>query len=230
MKTALFAALMLAASLTPVLAQTAVPRTLTMAGQGEMRAAPDTVTLSAGVTSEAPTAAAALAANTNRMQGVFAALKKMGIADKNMQTANFSVSPQYTNGANNQPPRVTGYQVRNQVQVRLEDVSKLGSALDALVSAGANEMNGIDFAIRDTAPLLTEARAQAVANAKAKAETYAKAAGVTLGAILSISESENQGPRPVFAMAMQARADKAVPVAAGEESVTAQVSIVWEIR
>ena len=140
MKNALIAALLLAAGLAPALGQT-TPRSLTMSGQGEVRAAPDTVTLSAGVTSEAPTAAAALSTNTARMQSVFAALKKLGLADKDMQTSNFSVSPQMTED-NNRPPRVTGYQVRNQVQVRLDDVTKLGAALDALVSAGATVTAG----------------------------------------------------------------------------------------
>jgi hypothetical protein len=204
-----------------------------MSGQGEVRAAPDTVTLSAGVTSEAPTAAAALAANTARMQSVFAALKKLGLADKDMQTANFSVSPEMapqTANNNNQPPHVTGYQVSNQLQLRLDDVSRLGPALDALVTAGANQMNGIDFSIKDSAPLLAEARADAVSDARAKAETYAKAAGVSLGPILSIGENAGQGPRPVYMALPMARAAKAVPVAAGEESITAEVSIVWEIH
>lgn len=227
MKEAIFVALILAAGMIPASAQTA-PRTLTMSGQGEERAAPDTVTLSAGVASDAPTAAAALAANTARMQSVFAALKKLGIADKDMQTANFSVSPQMTN-AGNQPPHVTGYQVSNQVQLRLDDVGKLGAALDALVGAGANQMNGVEFSIRDSANLMTQARNDAVADAKAKADTYAKAAGVTLGPILSISESDNPGPRPVF-MAVRAMAGKAVPAVAGEESIAANVSIVWEIH
>ena len=229
MKSAVLAALVLAAGLVPAQAQTAAPRTLTMTGQGEVRAAPDSVTLSAGVTVQGPTAAAALAANTTRMQEVFAALKKLGVADKDMQTNNFSVSPLMSDG-NNQPPRVTGYQVNNQVRVRLDDVGKLGAALDALVAAGANQMNGVEFTIKDPAPLLTEARGDAVADARAKAQTYAKAAGVSLGPILSISENENAGPRPIYAAMPMVRAAKAVPVAAGEESVTAQVSIVWEIH
>jgi uncharacterized protein YggE len=228
MKSALLAALILAAGLVPALAQTS-PRTLTMNGEGEVRAAPDSVTLSAGVTSQAPSAAAALAANTTRMQSVFAALKKLGVADKDMQTSNFSISPQMSD-AGNQPPHVTGYQVNNQVRVGLDDVSKLGAALDALVTAGANQMNSVDFTIKDSAPLLSDARGQAVADARAKAETYAKAAAVTLGPILSISENENSGPRPVYAPMPMMRAARAVPVAAGEESVTAQVSIVWEIH
>jgi uncharacterized protein len=228
MKSALLAALILAVGLSPAIGQTS-PRTLTMSGQGEVRAAPDSATLSAGVISQAPSAAASLAANGVRMQSVFAALKKLGVADNDMQTSDFSVSPQMSDAAN-VPPHVTGYQVNNEVRVRLDDVSKLGAALDALVTAGANLMNSVDFTIKDSAPLLAEARSQAVADARTKAETYAKAAGVSLGQILSISENENSGPRPVYAPMPMIRAAKAVPVAAGEESVTAQVSIVWEIH
>lgn len=204
-------------------------RTLTMSGQGEVKAAPDTVTLSAGVTVQAPTAAAALAADSNRMQGVMTALKKLGVADKNIQTSQFSVAPQYAN-TDGQAPRLTGYQVTNEVSVRLDDVDKLGATLDALATAGANQMNGINFLIADGTALLTQARQQAVADALTKAQTYAKAAGVTLGPILSISESDNGGPRPLYMTAMAARAPKAVPVAMGEESVTANVSIVWQIQ
>jgi uncharacterized protein YggE len=214
----------------PALAQTPAPRTLSMNGQGEAKGAPDTVTLSAGVSAQAPTAAAALAANSRHMEAVLAALKKQGVADKNMQTANFSVSPQYTSNNDNQPPRLTGYQVTNEVRVRLEDVTKLGATLDALVTAGANQMNGINFSIRDSAAMLTEARQKAVADALAKAQIYAKAAGVTLGPILSISESDNAPPRPMYMAMSMARADKSVPVAMGEESITANISIVWAIQ
>jgi uncharacterized protein YggE len=205
-----------------------VSRTIAMSGQGEIRAVPDMVTLSAGVTVQAATAAAALAADNNRMQAVMTALKKQGVADKNIQTSQFSVSPQYAN-TDGQAPRLTGYQVTNEVSVRLDDVSKLGATLDALVTAGANQMNGINFSIADTAALMAQARQQAVADALNKAQTYAKAAGVTLGAIQSISESDNGGPRPLYAAAPMAMA-RAVPVAMGEERVTATVSIVWQIQ
>src|SRR5579872_3703153 len=115
------------------------PRTISMAGHGEVKAVPDQAQISAGVTTEAPTAAAALAANSSRMQGVFAALRKMGVPEKNIQTTNFYVSPQYSNGEGNTARRLTGYQVSNDVTVRLEDVGKVGSALDTLVAAGANQ-------------------------------------------------------------------------------------------
>jgi len=119
--------------------------------------------------------------------------------------------------------------VNNEVSVRLEDVSRLGGALDALVSAGANQMNGISFDIREPAPLLEKARAGAIADARLRAETYAKAAGVALGPIQSIGESGGE-VRPLRMAAPMVFAAKAVPVAAGEQSVTADVSVVWEIH
>jgi uncharacterized protein YggE len=206
----------------PALAH-AESRTLTMAGHGEVRAAPDMVRLTAGVVSQAPTAAAALAANSARMKAVFAALDKLGTRPNDIQTRNFSVSPRYAGG---DTPRLTGYEVSNQVSVRLSDTARLGAALDALVTAGANRIDGVDFAIAAPAPLLEKARAEAVADAKARAGTYARAAGVTLGPILSISEG---GAGPVAPRPMMFAA-KAVPVAAGEESVSADVTLVWEIR
>jgi hypothetical protein len=229
MKNRLFVALALAALLAPAAALGADLRTIAMGGHGEVKAAPDQAQVNAGVTTSAATAAQALAANTTRMTGVFAALKKAGIAEKNIQTINFSVSPQYTNGTNTERPRLTGYQVSNDVSVRLEDVSKLGATLDALVTAGANQMNGISFSIRDTAAMLQKAREAAIADAKDRAETYARAAGVTLGPIQSISEGGGSGPVPMF-KAVRMMASAPVPVAAGEESVAADVSVVWEIR
>jgi uncharacterized protein YggE len=185
--------------------------------------------ISAGVTTSAATAAQALAANSVRMKGVFAALEKLGVPEKNIQTTNFFVSPQYTNGENNNPRRLTGYQVNNEVSVRLNDIGKLGTTLDALVTAGANQMNGISFSIQNSAPLLERARTDAMADARARAETYAKAAGVSLGAILSITEGGNEAPRPMYRVTASFAAAPP-PVAAGEQSVAADVSVVWEIR
>ncbi|HEU0161761.1 MAG TPA: SIMPL domain-containing protein [Rhizomicrobium sp.] len=230
--TAFALALMMGAALSlPLPALAAEQRTLSMGGHGEAKAAPDLVSINAGVTTSAPTAAAALSANTTRMKGVFAALTRLGVPEKNIQTVNFSISPQYANNReNNEAPRVTGYQVNNQVSVLLEDVSRLGGALDALVTAGANQMHGINFSIKEPAPLLAKARADAIADARLRAETYARAAGVTLGPIQSISESGGVVMPYRADRMMMAAAPKAVPVAAGEESVTADVSVVWEIQ
>ena len=109
---------------------------------------------------------------------------------------------------------MTGYQVTNQVKCGWRISASWAPALDALVAAGANQINGMNFSIHDPAALLAEARAEAVADARAKAETYAKAAGVTLGPILSISENGNGGPRPMVFAAPMAKA-ASVPVALG---------------
>jgi hypothetical protein len=205
------------------------PRTISMTGHGEVRGRPDTAMIQAGVTTNAPTAAAALAANSMRMNGVFAALKKLGVPDRDIQTSGFSVFPQYTNGDNNNARRLTGYQVSNTVSVRLKDVDRTGPALDALVNAGANQMNGISFDIAKPEPLLEQARSQAVTDARHRAETYAKAAGIALGSILSISESGGEAPRPLFRMAAMAP-PPAPPMAPGEQTISADVTMVWEIH
>jgi hypothetical protein len=229
MKSSLFLGLALAGLLSaPALA--ADPRTIAMTGHGDVKAVPDQAQVSAGVTTMAASAAQALAANSVRMKTVFAALEKMGVPEKNIQTTSFFVSPQYANGENNNPRRLTGYQVNNEVSVRLDDVGKLGTALDALVAAGANQMNGISFSIRNNMPLLEKARTDAIADARARAETYAKAAGVSLGPILSISEGGGEAPRPMYRVAASFAAAPPPPVAAGEQSVMADVSVVWEIR
>ncbi|HUE64439.1 MAG TPA: SIMPL domain-containing protein [Rhizomicrobium sp.] len=204
------------------------PHAITMTGHGEVRATPDMVTVNAGVTTTAPTAAAALSANNVRMDQVFNTLRKMGIPEKNIRTTGFSFSPQYTNGDATNPRRLTGYQVGNEISVRLDDVTRVGGALDTLVSAGANQMSGIGFDIANPAPLLERARTQAIADARLRAQTYAQAAGVTLGSIISINEGGSEAlPRPVYRLAAMA---EQVPISPGQQNVTADVTVVWEIH
>lgn len=234
------AALALGTSLAALLAPSAVladappPRTMTVSGQGEVKAVPDEAQLSAGVVTQARNAAGALAANSRAMNAVFDALKRIGIPDKSIQTSDFSVSPQYqTDPHGNTTQKVVGYQVSNNVTVIVDDLARLGSAIDALVSSGANSMGSIAFTIRDPKPLLAQARAEAVKDALQRADIYAKAAGVTLGPIHSIGENGYSAPRPMYRMAGGAMAETAAaptPVAAGEESITAGVSITFELR
>jgi len=202
-----------------------------MSGEGSAKSAPDEANLSAGVTSDGKTAILALGANSRAMNAVFATLKKLGIADKDIQTSNFSLSPQYetykpgTSG----PQRIVGYEVSNTVDVTVEDMSRTGAVLDALVSSGSNQIGGISFSIRDTTALLAKAREAAVKDAILRAHTYADAAGVTLGPILSIQEGGSEQPRPMYkAMAMMAAAPP--PIAGGEQAVSASVSITWQIQ
>jgi hypothetical protein len=203
------------------------PRLLTVTGEGEIRARPDQATLSAGVVTEAKTAAAALGANSSAMNAVFNALKRLGISDRAVRTSELSVQPQYPNDSR-VPRRITGYQVSNSVNVIIDDLSKTGPAIDALVSSGANSLGEISFSFRDPKPLLTQAREAAVKDAMAKADTLAHASGVTLGPIVQISEGGVGGPpQPMMRMAM---APAATPIAAGEQTLLTSVSISWEIR
>ena len=213
--------------------ETPPPRTMTVSGQGEVKAAPDEAVLSAGVVTQARSAAAALAANSRAMNGVFDALKRIGIPDKSVQTSDFSVTAQYqTDQHGNTTQKIIGYQVSNNVTVVVDDLGKLGSAIDALVTSGANSMGDIAFTFRDPKQLLTEARAEAVKDALQRANTYASAAGVMLGPITSIGENGDVTPRPMMRkmMTMSAANDSVTPVAAGEDSITAGVSITFEIR
>jgi uncharacterized protein YggE len=185
---ALGAAAMLASG-GPVAADAAASlRTLTVSGEGEAKGVPDEAHLSAGVVTEAKRAAYALAANTRTMNAVFATLKRFGIPDRAIQTSEFSVEPQRAqdrNGAAGE--KITGYTVSNTVHATV-DLAKLGPALDALASSGANSLGSIDFAIRDPNPLLTKARTEAIRDATERAQVYARAAGIALGPILSVSE------------------------------------------
>jgi hypothetical protein len=213
-------------------AQTAPPpHVLTVSGAGEVKGVPDQAQLSTGVVTQAGTAAAALSANSRAMTSVFDTLKRAGIPEKNIRTSNFSVSPQYGSVKPNGPQRIVGYQVSNTVTVLVDRLDKVGPALDALVAAGSNQIDGPNFSIADPKPLLAKAREEAVKDATARAQTLAAAAGVTLGPIVSISEGGGYvPPQPLYRMAMAPANAPPPPVAAGEETVSAGVSITWEIH
>ena len=207
-------------------------RTLTITGTGEVTAEPDEARISMGVQSTGKTAQEALEANTKAMNGVFAALKAAGIADKDMQTSNFSVSPRYKSYKRGEegPPVITGYIVSNQLGVRVRDLARLGSVLDKVTKDGANQLGGISFAISKSDELLDEARRRAVADALRKAKLLTEAAGVTLGPVLSFSETGGGRP-PVPMMARTEKAfDSAVPVAAGEQTLSAMVHMEFAIE
>lgn len=230
---ALCTVFLIATGIPAAAADQAPMRTMTMSGEGSAKAAPDQAQFSTGVITQDRTAALALAANSRAMNAVFATLKRLGIADKDIQTSDFSLSPQYqtykpgTSG----PQRIIGYQVSNTVNVTIEDFGKTGAVLDALVTSGSNQIDNISFSIHDTKALLAQARVAAVKDAFDRAQTYAKAAGVTLGAIKSISESGGvYQPRPMYRMAAMSASAAPPPVAGGEESVTANVTITWEIQ
>ena len=210
---------------------TPVPRTITVSGEGEARAAPDEAHLRAGVVTQARKAAEALAANTRAMNQVFATLKQLGIPDKSIQTSGFNVSPQYASDRNgNSTQAISSYQVSNAVEVTVDDLAKLGPALDALVGSGANSLGSMDFTFRDPGPLMAQARAAAMKDAQARAQTYAAAGGFELGPILAVSEGGSETPQPFAPRPMMRMAAAPVPVASGENMLSATVNVTFEIR
>ena len=227
-RTALAAAALAAALLTaPALAQVIPPAAISVTGEATVSVPPDLAEIDGGVTSEAKTAREASEANNAAMGKVLQALKGAGIEEKDIQTSRLSLQPQSAPNRSG-PSAIAGYRASNRVTIRVRDVTKVASAIDTLVGAGVNEIGGINFVVSQASKLLDEARERAVADARRKAEIYAKAAGVTLGAPLSISEEGNSAPVPYRRMA--AGMAVSAPVAQGEETLRVTVSVSWAIK
>jgi uncharacterized protein len=210
---------------------------LTITAEGKSTRTPDLAVFSAGVVSEGRTASEALAANAAAMNKVIATLKKAGIADKDVQTSQISLNPVYgqqvvgPNGQITQEPRIVGYQASNMLTVRSRDIAGFGKVLDALVGSGANQINGPMFQMSDPAAAMDEARTGAMKSARARADLYAKAAGLRVVRIVSISEGGGYAPQPKFGL-MEARAADAsapTPIAAGEVEAQVSVTVQFEL-
>lgn len=192
---------------------------------------PDIADLSGGVVTTASTAAAAMAENATRMTAVIAAVRRVGIAERDIQTTGLSLQPQYKY-ENNVPPALTGYQATNAVALRIRKLADTGRLLDALVAVGANQISGPTFRVEAADAALDEARTAAIGTARARAELYAKAAGLHVKRIVSISESGGEQAQPRVMM-MAARAPKmadSTPVAPGEVTLDINVSVVFELE
>src|SRR6185295_4581463 len=193
--------------------------TVTVFGSGTVSAAPDMAEITTGVVTQAPTAAQALAANSQAMERLLQALGGLGVAARDIQTTNISVSPLRRQGRDGQPPEITGYEVTNQVRVKVRDLGSLGRVLDQQVGQGANLVYGIQFGRQEPAPLLDEARKRAMADARRKADLYAAAAGLKVGRVVAVQEAGAASPRPEISPRVMMSA--AVPVAPGEQEVQA---------
>ncbi len=211
----------------PALAQVTPIATISVSGDAQMSVPPDLAQIDAGVSTEAKTAREASEANNAAMGKVLLALKGAGIDEKDFQTSRLSLQPQYAPNRSG-PNAVAGYRAANRVTVKLRDVSKVAATIDILVAAGANELGGINFMVSAASKLLDDAREQAIADARRKAEIYAKAAGVTLGSPVSISEEGSQ-VAPQFRR-MAAGVAASAPVATGEETLHVTVSVSWAIK
>lgn len=229
MKTAF--ALAAAATLlaTPALAQTAPPPAISVTGEASVSVPPDQAQIDAGVSSDAKTAREASDANNAAMGKVLLALKGAGIDEKDYQTSRLSLQPQYATASKTaERPAVVSFRASNRVTIKIRDVTKVASVIDVLVGAGANEIGGINFIVTQASKALDEAREQAIADSRRKAQIYAKAAGVTLGEPIAISEEG--GPTPMFRSKVAGGMAASAPVAQGEETLSVTVSVSWAIK
>ena len=215
-------------SLAPLTAAFAETATLTVTGMATVETAPDLATLSLGVTTSGATAAAAMSANSDAVAAVIARLKSAGVADRDIQTSNLSLNPNWVTNATGTASEIQGYIATNLLTIRIRALATTGAVLDAAITDGANSLNGLTFGLQNPRPAEDEARRQAVADALARATLLAGAAGITLGPILSINDGGAAPPLPgpMFRMAEDAAA---VPVEAGSLGISASVTLVFQI-
>jgi uncharacterized protein len=204
---------------------------LDVSARGEVTRVPDVALINAGVVTQAADAATAMRENATRMAQMVAALRKAGIAERDLSTASISLSPQYRY-VENQAPVITGYQASNQLNVRFRDIAKSGSVLDTLVKEGANQINGPSMMLDNPQAAMDEARISAIKAARARADLYAKATGMMVKRIVSISESDgfNPGPMPIMQRGMAMDASAKTEMLPGEQSIAVSVNVVFELN
>ena len=213
----------------PALAQATPPATISVTGEATVSVPPDLAQIDGGVSTDAKTAREASEANNAAMGKVLLALKGAGIDEKDFQTSRLSLQPQCAPDRVQRPsPVIVGYRASNRVTIRLRDVSKVAGVIDTLVGAGANDIGGINFMVSNASKLLDDAREQAIADARRKAEIYAKAAGVTLGAPVSISEERSRADGVSQDGCRHGGITR--PIAQGEETLHVTVSVSWAIK
>lgn len=226
---------------------------LTVTAEGKSLQLPDVAIFNAGVTTQGATAGEALAANSTAMERVISQLRRAGIAERDIQTNNLAVEPIYSDpnrdaavaarysgqpymppAADAGVPKIVGYRANNTVSVRQRNLKSFGQVIDTLVSAGANQVNGPSFTIENPEPALDQARVRAVEQARGRANLYARAAGLRVVRILSISEGSGYfAPPLVFARGSIAGAPPPppppAPIQPGELQMTAGVTVLFEM-
>jgi len=239
MKNALVAALMLGAAALPSAAaaqqstinQTIAGTRLDVNATGEVTRVPDVAIITAGVVSRSTTATGALQDTADRMSRVLTALKRAGVEDRDIQTSNVSLNPEYRY-VENQPPQLVGYSASNNVTVRFRDIRNSGKILDALVAQGANQINGPTLTVDKPESALDEARAKAIAIGRARAELYARSLGQRVVRVVSVNESGGSYPVPP-PMPMYARADMAqakTSIEPGEQKLQVNLAMTFELQ
>jgi len=204
-------------------------RTISVSGSGSIQVPADMAKLTFSVQTKDQAALDSVQKNAVRMKAVYEALKKAGINESDISTSNYSLYQESTWKDGKDVPGL--YVTSNNIVVVLEDVEKSGFIIDTAIAAGVNRMNGISFLVKDSKAALDQARILAFQQAKEKAELYAKEAGCKLGKVISISE--NSGSYPVvreYAMDAKMAATNSTTISAGQDAVTATVSVVFELK
>jgi uncharacterized protein YggE len=211
----------------PILQQAESLARIVVTGNGNIALAPDYAEFGCGASTKAKTAKEATNANSKIVAAIMAALRDSGVEQKDIQTAQFSLQPDYAASQPNTEPKLIGFSVSNRVSVTVRDIGKLGDIIDRVVAAGATDVGQVDFAHNDVSKLLDQARGAALADARRKAEIYAKAAGLTLGTVVYVRDN---GERLPFAQKSFMRvAAAAVPIAAGEDTLGTSVTVGFDV-
>ncbi|MGN6848634.1 MAG: SIMPL domain-containing protein [Sphingomicrobium sp.] len=240
MKIALFGAVLLAAAAIPSpaaaqqanITQTITGTRLDINATGEVSRVPDVAVITAGVVSRSATATGALQDSASKMSQVLSALKRAGVADRDIQTSNVSLNPEYRY-PENQSPQLVGYTASNNVTVRFRDIRNSGKILDALVHEGANQINGPSLIVDKPESALDEARAKAIAIGRARADLYARSLGMRVARVVSVSESETYPappPMPMYARAEVISGTPATKVVPGEQKLQVNLAMVFELQ
>ncbi len=206
------------------------PRTVRVSGEGRVNVRPDVAILFAGVEATGPDLAKLGRESAERLRKILAALGEAGIAQKDVQTLRHDVQVErpFRDG---KPGPITGYTISDELRITVRDLDRLGSVIDRVTAAGANAIRSLSLQKDDTGPERAQALATAYAAARAKAESLARAAGVSLGDVLSMSESTQPPIYPMRSLAMaRASSKEATPIAAGEVEITSSVEVVFAIR
>jgi hypothetical protein len=212
--------------------QTIAGTRLDVLATGEVTRVPDVAIISAGVVSRSATASGALQDTADRMQRVLAALKRAGVEDRDVQTSNVGLNPEYRY-PQNESPQLVGYTASNTVTVRFRDIRNSGRILDALVGQGANQINGPSLIVDKPEAALDEARARAIAVGRARAELYARSLGLRVVRVVSVNESGGSYPVPP-PMPMYARAEMAqaadTKIVPGEQKLQVNLAMTFELQ
>lgn len=200
---------------------------VTVNGHGQIVVTPDTAHITVGVNTNGKTAAGAAEANNASMRALLDRLKALGVSDRDVQSTSYHVGPVYRTKKDGERELI-GYEVRHLLRVTVQKIAETGKVVDELVKAGANDVQGVTFAVKDSVKLMDEARKHAIADARRKAELYATAAGARLGKVASISEV--QVHFPAFRSMQKEELDSGVPFMTGEQKLSVNVTVVFELQ